>query len=261
MWFQDWAHPESGRFDPAAMDAVRARGAMPMITWEPWDYAGGKEQPAFALARILAGDHDAWIRDYARAAARWGSPLYLRFAHEMNGDWASWSPGVNGNTSAQFVATWRYVVNIFREEGASNIRWVWSPSGIFPGSTPFADVFPGNGYVDWMSLNAFNFGTYQDWSQWKEFADIFAPSYTLLARLSSKPIMIAEMGSTEDGGDKARWITNAYLRDLPVQFPRLRAVLWYNEQKETDWRVNSSDASLAAYRQVVHDPRYRGLLP
>jgi hypothetical protein len=30
--------------------------------------------------------------------------------------------------------------------------------------------------------------------------------------------------------------------------------------KETDWRVNSSSASLAAWQAVVNDPRYQGRL-
>jgi beta-mannanase len=41
-------------------------------------------------------------------------PFYLRFAHEMNGKWQPWSPGVNGNTAARYVIAWRHVHHIFR---------------------------------------------------------------------------------------------------------------------------------------------------
>lgn len=45
----------------AEMDAVSARGAVPLITWEPWAWGGGLEQPAYSLDRITAGDFDARI--------------------------------------------------------------------------------------------------------------------------------------------------------------------------------------------------------
>ena len=43
MWYQDWEHAGNREFDPAKLNAVVARGAMPMITWEPWDATGGAE--------------------------------------------------------------------------------------------------------------------------------------------------------------------------------------------------------------------------
>lgn len=98
MWYQDWVHPGNSAFDRMKMDAVVAHGAMPMITWEPWDATGGPHQPAFAPSTIIAGAHDAFIRDWARAAAGWNKPLYLKFAHEMNGNWYPWAVGVDGVT-------------------------------------------------------------------------------------------------------------------------------------------------------------------
>ena len=258
MWYQDWAHTEFQGFDPAKLDAVVTRGATPMITWEPDDYSGSANQPSFALRRILAGAYDDWIRAFAQASAAWGKPYFLRFAHEMNGNWYSWSPGVNGNTSAQYVAVWRRVVQIFRAEGATRVRWVWSPSGVYPGSTPFADLYPGDAYVDWIGINVFNFGTSASWSEWGSFADILGPSYLPLTRLTDRPLMIAEAASTEHGGDKAAWIRKGFLADLPETFPRVRAAVWFNENREADWQVNSSPAALAAYSEVARAPRFRG---
>ena len=73
--------------------------------------------------------------------------------------------------------------------------------------------------------------------------------------------MIAEIACTEEGGDKADWIRQGLLNDLPTLFPKVRAVIWFQEQKETDWRVNSSDAALAAFKQVAVSPAYQGRLP
>ena len=79
--------------------------------------------------------------------------------------------------------------------------------------------------------------------------------------LSNKPIMISEIASTEQGGSKAAWITDWFLRDLPAEYPRVRAVVWFDQDKEADWRFNSSPASLAAFKQVAQSPLYQGRLP
>src|SRR5581483_5809925 len=44
MSYTDWLHP---LLSPAELDAVTGRGALPMITWEPWQAAAGADQPAF----------------------------------------------------------------------------------------------------------------------------------------------------------------------------------------------------------------------
>jgi beta-mannanase len=261
MWYQDWVTTGNSGFDPIKMNAAATRGAMPMITWEPWDAAGGPNQPAYSLSAIITGAHDTFVRQWARDAVAWGKPLYLKFAHEMNGNWYPWAANVNGNTAAQYSAMWTHVHAIFRHEGATNVRWVWSPNIAYPGSTPFAQVYPGDKMVDWVGLDGYNFGTSQSWSQWTSFADVFGPSYDSVARIASKPILIGETASSELGGDKATWIMQGLLRDLPARFPRLRAVVWFDQDKETDWRVNSSSASLAAFRTVAASPTYRGHLP
>lgn len=255
-WYQDW----SGGFVREHFEDVSRRGATPMVTWEPKDYpkfGSAVDQPGYALRTIVAGDHDAYIRSYAREAAAWGKPMYMRFAHEMNGDWYPWAAGVNGNTSAQYVAAWRHVYDIFRQEGATNVRWVWSPNYAFSGTTPFAELYPGDAYVDWVGIDGYNWGG----SGWTSFADIFGPSYRTLAQMTNKPIMIAETSSAEVGGDKAAWIRQALLKDVPYNFPRIRAVLWFNINLERNWPVNSSPTSLTAYKEVVSSPLYQGRLP
>ena len=127
MYFQNWEQLDKNNFDPVKMQAAVDNGSTPMVTWAPRDPNKGVNQSKYALKTIIAGNHDAYIRQWARDAATWGKPMYLRFAHEMNGTWFPWSPGVNGNTAKQFRSTWTRVHRIFQEEGATNVRWVWSP--------------------------------------------------------------------------------------------------------------------------------------
>ena len=112
----------------AELDAVRARGAVPLLTWEPWAWGGGLEQPAYSLDRITGGDYDARILQWGQSMAAWGQPVMLRFAHEMNGNWYPWAEGVNGNQAGDYVHAWQHVHDLVASTGATNVQWVWSPN-------------------------------------------------------------------------------------------------------------------------------------
>ena len=63
-------------------------------------------------------------------------------------------------------------------------------------------------------------------------------------------MIIAETGCAEQGGDKAAWIQNGLSHDLPHKFPAVEAVVWFNEAVEVDWRLQSSERTMSAARQV-----------
>lgn len=256
MWYQSWEDRSVTPFDAEVMSAVADRDATPMITWEPWDPSRGVEQPEFSLAAIGRGDHDDYIRRSARDAAAWGAPFYLRFGHEMNGTWYPWGRDVNGNTPEEFASVWQRIVGIFWDEGASNAIWVWSPNVNYLDRYPFRDLYPGDDWVDWVGLDGYNWGDASD-SGWQSFAEVFGESYETVTDLTDKPVMITETASSEAGGDKADWIRQGLLDDLPAMMPLIRAVIWFDRDKEQDWRVNSSKESLDAYQDVVASPLYR----
>jgi beta-mannanase len=257
MWYEDWEHFH--RFPARRLNYIRSKGAMPMLTWEAWDSKAGPNQPKYSLAAVIRGDFDPFIHRYAHRAAVYGKPFYLRLHHEENGFWYPWGCHVNGNQSGEQIKAWRHVYNIFKAEGAKNVKWVWSPNIEF--LDDMAATFPGDDYVDYVALDGYNWGTTQPKKTWQRLSDIFGASYDKLASLSTKPVMIAETASAEIGGDKAAWILQGLLQDVPNRLPRVQAVIWFNENKETDWRVDSSDAALQAYRQVVSSPLYSGKAP
>lgn len=253
MYYRGWASHE---FEPELAESIRVRGSQPMITWEPWDATKGVDQPDYRLARILDGSHDPYIRRWADAVRNWGHPLLLRFAHEMNGDWYPWAESVNGNLIGQYAAAWRHVRRIFDDAGAANVSWVWSPNVIYSGSTPLARLFPGDDEVDWVAADGYNGGKALNRGGWRTFDQLFRPTLAQLRTLSDKPLMVAEVGSAEAGGDKAAWI-----RDFFTELRRhgdIRAFVWFNWNKETDWRVQSSERARAAYAAGVAAPRYIG---
>jgi hypothetical protein len=262
MWYQGWGLSDgSQNFQPTWMENVRKHGVIPLVTWEPWLYTAspashGVDQPAYSLQKIINGDFDAYITRWAEASKAWGYPYFLRFAHEMNGNWYPWSELMNENSSGQYVQAWRHVHDLFTGQGVTNVTWVWSPNIEYTGCIPLERLYPGNSYVDWIGMDGYNWGTLNN-HRWQTFAEVFQQTYQNILKLSTgKPLMIAEMASTEAGGNKASWIADAYMTQLPTFFPEIKAVIWFNESKETDWRIESSPAAQAAFASAVASSLY-----
>lgn len=245
MWFVAWSL--GSPFPAEDARRVAQRGAVPVITWEPWDPARGTDQPTYAMRQVAAGRHDAYVRSWARAAARYGGPVVIRFAHEMNGSWYPWSVGVNGNTGADHAAAWNRVRGMFRSAGATQVRFRWNPNVPYAGSTPMAAAWPGDAAVDEVALDGYNWGTLLPGSTWTSFADLVGPGLAELGALTGRRVHVGETASTEVGGDKAAWIRGMFA--TVASDPRIAGVTWFEHRKETDWRTVSSESAAAAFRE------------
>jgi beta-mannanase len=252
-WGSDHYQP-----DLAGISNILKSGYVPMITWEPWrrpEEPNGKrpeEQSDFSLQSILSGKYDDYIRQWAQVIKKLNHPVFFRPMHEMNGNWYPWCGKVNGNSPEKYVAAWRYLRSFFRQANNDKLIWVWSP---YVHSVPdesdneILHYFPGINEVDWLALDGYNWGTSREWSSWQSFQDIFAKAYDRLTEsFPEKPIMIAEVGCTEEGGDKGNWIAEA-ADILQKQFVCIRAVVWFNVHKECDWRIESSENSLLSFQK------------
>jgi hypothetical protein len=251
QYYRDWR----GDFDRTQAEAVRQRGMIPIVTWEPWDWTAGVNQPNYTLARIANGAFDAYIRRWAQAARAWGKPIMVRFAHEMNGTWYPWAQAANGNRAGDYVRAWRRVVSLFSSSGAGNVAWIWSPNVSYYGSTPLSALYPGDAYVDWIGIDGYNFGTIQPMPGWQAPSQVFGATLSQVRALTRKPIIISETAAAEAGGDKASWIRDfaAYL----LADQGIRGFLWFNHDKETDWRIQSSPSAQSAFAALASNPRYR----
>lgn len=247
-WGSSW-----NAFPVSTVNDIRTSGAIPLITWEPWAY--NITDANYTLANIINGNFDAYITTWATAARNWGYPFFLRFAHEMNGKtWYPWQEGFNTNTSGQYVQAWKHVVDIFRAAGANNVNWVWCPNVVFTGSTSLQELYPGDDYVDWIALDGYNRAT--STSNWKPFSVVYNASFAELAQIApGKNIMIAEISSSETGGDKASWITDA-LGVQVLSHPQVKALVWFNSVDYYDFRIQSSPAAAAAFSSAIANPYY-----
>lgn len=249
LWYQSIDED----FDGATLAGLASGGRIIQLSWEP--IPGNKAiNPAdYQLKKFARGDFDTDLRRWAREMRDFGYPVIIRPMCEMNGNWTLWSGVTNGNTPADYIAAWRHMHDVFIAEGARNVAWDWSPNR--DGSTAdavntFNNYYPGDAYVDYVGFSGYNWGTMYNssaWvSSWQSFEEVFGYSYDVMAARTNKPIMLSESASTELGGDKAAWITDAF-DQLPVRFPRVVSLTWFNLIKETDWRIESSAASQQAF--------------
>jgi hypothetical protein len=244
-----WAHDFT--YWKGTFDLVQNRGELSLA-----DMSTG----TVPLRDITSGLYDSSLRTWAQEAKSWGHPFFLRPDWEMNGNWFSWgTTSSNQNTPADYVAAWRHMRQLFDTVGATNVTWVWCPNLEYSGSVPYGQLYPGDAYVDWTCLDGYNKG-----SNSTSFNTLYGQSYSDLAKLApTKPIMIAEVGSIEYGaGVKAAWTTDALSTQLPQNFPRVKAFVWFNWRISengswTNWEIESSASSQSAFAAAIASPYYR----
>jgi beta-mannanase len=247
-------------FPAKPMESIRAHGSIPVLSWSSQSIPSSLNEPDFQLSDVIEGRYDEFIREFATEAKAWGHPFFLRFDWEMNGNWFPWAEGVNGNTSGQYVAAWRHVHDIFASVGAGNVSWVWCPFVDPAGTlTDLSSLYPGNEYVDWTGLDGYNWGTNPASPRgWKTFDQLFSDSYGEIAEgiAPSKPMMLGEFGSSEQGGSKAEWIKDALSR-IPTAYPQIRAALWFDKFDDSmDWPIETSASATQAFAEGVQQPSY-----
>jgi hypothetical protein len=249
------------RFPTAPMESIRAHGSIPVLSWSSQSIPWSLNEPDFQLGDVIDGRYDDFIRDFAEEARDWGHPFFLRFDWEMNGGWFPWSEQANGNAPGQYVTAWRHVHDIFTAVGAGNATWVWCPFVEGGDSARLASLYPGDAYVDWTGLDGYNWGTNPAGAQgWRSFDQLFGDSYDAITAgvAPGKPMMIGEVGSSEQGGDKAAWIRDTLTR-VPADYPQVRALLWFDKFDDgMDWPIETSAAAASAFAEGVGQSVYVG---
>jgi mannan endo-1,4-beta-mannosidase len=192
-----------------------------------------------SLAAIASGQYDVYLRSYAAAVKAFGSQVILSFGHEMNGHWYSWAYRHSSPTA--FVAAWRHIVTVFRQQGADNVTWLWTVNVIDSkrGILSPARWWPGNSYVTWVGIDGYYLKP--SWT----FASLFGPTIKAVRELTLAPILIAETAAVPATGKPAK------IADLfaGVRAYGLLGFVWFDVNKNhRDWRL-IDPAAAAAYRR------------
>lgn len=225
---------------------IKGTGKSLLIYWEPSNGNSGQtSQPAYNYDSIINGNWDSYIRSFAQSAKAYGDEIILIPFNEMNGDWYPWAGTKNGNTPAKSVLAWRHMHNIFTSVGTPNVKWGFAPNSTSWPNTPENDLtkyYAGDAYVDIVGADGFNFG-----NPWETFDQIFAGAMAKLATYN-KPIYIFSMAST-DGPQKPAWIE--YALTVGMNKYNISGFIWFNENKERNWLINSSPESLSAFKNSL----------
>jgi beta-mannanase len=255
LWFQAWGNDDRP-FPSYWVGLAAQKGLVPVITWEPWQRNFTDPtalQPAYSLSSIASGAHDAYIRSWAQGAKAAGVPMVIRFAHEQSTQpgtrqWYPWQGDPEG-----YKAAFRHIVAIFRQEGATNVQFLWSAMWLDQWASQY---YPGDDVVDMVGTTVLNHGTVPttSWAQWRTFDDLFSVQYQAV-RQWNKPIMLTELGTAEQGGDKAAWLRDCFT-SLQSKYPLVQGVLVFEVRSDREWpavnwSVASSPASLAAFQAAT----------
>jgi hypothetical protein len=275
-FYQAWGSLPEHQFQPRLMDEVVAHGRVPVLTWEPWvtGFTDARLKPLSQrehryLKDIADGAYDFYIRDWARAAVTWGKPFFLRFAHEMTNSQYPWSP-VNDNRPEDYIRAWWHVRGLFDTLGARNVIWVWCP--YTAGSLAY---YPGDKFVDWVAMDVFNYGDLQAENsgdvRWASFDRRASSIYQELSSLR-KPIMVAEVGSTDMGGSRPVWYREM-LTQVAANYPSIKALVIFDDPADRtsgrwliDWSIEGSPEVMAEIsagcrdNHFVHIPDYGTIL-
>lgn len=245
--YRQWDAPQP---DPVAVADVR-RGRVPLLSIRPQRNDGTR----IPWATVASGSLDADIRAQADGLKQLGTPLFLIFHHEAD---------IEGGygTPVEFVAAWRHYVQVFRDDGVTNVSFVWNlvPASFTGDAARGTAMYPGDDWVDWMAVDAYNwFGcTAGTAPGWRSLADAIA-SWAAWAQPHGKPLMLAEWGSVEDpaqAGRKAQWLRDAL--DAPRRWPQLKAMSYFDTTGSCRWSVDSTPTARAAFNEIAHQPITQG---
>jgi endoglucanase len=249
MVFIDW-----GNFiEEDIYKNIFAASSVPFITWEPWN---AETKEGINFNKILNGDYDPYIIKFAKNINKFNKPVFLRFGHEVNGNWYPWSGEII--TANVYIKTYRYIKNLFDNITDDKVEWVFSinwedlpPSE----SNFFMNYYPGPGYVDYFGIDGYNWGDTRKWSHWLEFAEMFKRSYQIVTSKTNKPIIISEFGSAQSGGNKAKWIKDAFKSIKKMK--RIKAFVLFNLDKEADWRFRPQSEAGKQFRKELKSSYFK----
>jgi hypothetical protein len=195
-----------------------------------------------ALARLVAGDYDAEIRQLGELIRLNGVRTFLRIGYEFDG---AWNKGYE--QPEQYRQAYRRVVDVLRQHGVRNVEYVWQGSAstvddVIDGRhDDIRDWYPGSDYVDWIGISWF---MHPD--ETISVPSVHAPptarqladELVAFARVAGKSVMIAE--SAPQG------------YDLKAGFAANHVAIWDGAPR-TDVRQLTADEIWQAWFQPLFD--------
>ena len=197
-------------------------GSVPVFTWE---LRTGDANEKNVLHDIETGKKDDLIQREGKMLQSYVNgpdgkagtdddrQVYLRLGHEMNGDWYPWG-ATKENSPNDYVSAFQHVHQQLDGVGGldkSHLQYMWIPMSMggvgANGNVPGKEFYPGDDYVDWVGVDAYNRNNEQGWQQPSQ---ILEQSLREVAEIApNKPLAIPEIGSNEGDG-KNQWMNDMW---------------------------------------------------
>jgi Glycosyl hydrolase family 26 len=249
---------ESREFPADTCNWIRALGKVPYVRLMlRSDVDQNHPEKRFSLRKIIAGDFDVDLRDWARDAKMFGSSILIEWGTEPNGNWFSWNGKWNGGAREgprKYITAYRHIVDLMRAEGADNLEWVWHVNWYDEPEVKwnaFENYFPGENYCAWVALSAYGPITPRTNDGIESFRSKVDEAYPRLTTIApGKPVIIAEFGCDLHNRhvDAAFWAKSALDDLLSNRWPAIIGFCWWNEGWQND-DVKRHDTDMI----IVHD--------
>lgn len=220
------------KLDIPSITSMCARGILPFLEIDT-------ATPAM-LRKVADGSEDSVLASYALELGTVQTPIVIDFNHEFNGPWFAW--GYKHVTASEFVAAWRHMVTVFRENGANNVLWAWNPNVDGTATVPDLQAwYPGNSYVNWVALDGYFYGP------WDTYDSVFKPTMHQIRAFTKRPFFIAETGANPKSG-RVRAINSLF--QGAESTPGLLGLVWFDYYKYSNrnWFINNDPAAVAVFR-------------
>jgi len=228
-WYGGWDLTEANPFETTrtAIEPWIRQGVLPIVA---------PEVDASHADHIIDGKHDAYFQAWALAVRDWGYPIVLRPWREMDLDRLGFGPAGTKEPD-EFVKMWRHVYRIFKKEGATNVLWYWTPSGLTNATKRY---YPGDNFVDIVGCSA-----YDEWGSdvLDSYSDYHARHYR------NRAFGVAEGASIK--GRQAAWLS-AILNGVLTKYPRLEFYTHSNfvdSASDLDYRIEHTEGAQDVYRK------------
>jgi mannan endo-1,4-beta-mannosidase len=228
-YYGGWGEP----FATSFAGTVRRDGGVPLVQIDPTDAS---------IPAIATGSYDGYLRSFATRVRAFGSPVVIGFGHEMNATWYSW--GYRHVPAPTFVAAWRHIVSVFRQQGADNVTWLWTINQDMRGTGPIASWWPGARYVSWVGIDGYYYRPSDD------FAGVFGRTIAQVRALTTKPVLLSETAVGPRAGPATK---------IPGLFTGMRqyqtiGLVWFNIAQHQgiyhqDWRIQDDPPAVTAFRR------------
>jgi mannan endo-1,4-beta-mannosidase len=228
-YYCGWGEP----FQASFAETVRGHGAATLLQWDP---------TLASVSLIAAGGYDGYLRSFADSVRAFGGPVVIGFGHEMNAYWYSW--GYGHLPASTFVAAWRHIVTLFRDQDAHNVTWLWTLQADEPGTGPIASWWPGAQYVTWVGIDGYYYRSYET------FADVFGQTIAQVRAFTSEPVLLSETAVGPEAGQAVK---------IPDLFAGMRqygalGLVWFDIAQDNgiyhqDWHIEDDPAAETAFRR------------